>query len=266
MPASAPDTLDRPGHVLAFQDEFDRPFLDEARWLPAHLPQWSSRERARARLDFDEGHLALRIDADQPPWCPEFDGGVRVSSLQTGVSSGPLGSTRGQHRFNRAAVVREAQPRRVLYAPERGLVEMRARACPVPGCHSALWMIGLEDRPEDSTEICVSELFGHDRGTDESVVRFGVHPFGDPRIADDFRHARLPIDTADFHVYALEWTAAGLRFLVDGAEIGSISQSPAYPMQLMLGLYDRTPPGDDAHERLERRFVVDYVRGWRAAG
>src|SRR6059036_1511819 len=81
------------------------------------LPQWSSRRQAAANYNFEDHHLALRIDAEQAPWCPEYDGDVRVSSLQTGLFAGPVGSTLGQHRFNWASVVREAQVNRITYAP-----------------------------------------------------------------------------------------------------------------------------------------------------
>ena len=66
------------------------------------------------------------IEDDQPPWCPEFDGGTRVSSLQTGVFAGPLGSGVGQHRFTPDAVVREEQVERRLYTPQYGFFELRA--------------------------------------------------------------------------------------------------------------------------------------------
>jgi hypothetical protein len=66
------------------------------------------------------------------PWCPEFDGEVRVSSLQTGVFSGPRGSAIGQHRFSPDAVVREEQEERRLYTPLYGIVETRLRAIDDP--------------------------------------------------------------------------------------------------------------------------------------
>src|ERR687888_251062 len=65
---------------------------------------------------------------DQPPWCPEFDGQTRVSSLQTGVFAGPVGSPVGQSRFRPGLVVRQAQQPARLYTPQYGLFELRARA------------------------------------------------------------------------------------------------------------------------------------------
>lgn len=70
------------GYVLDREDTFTGAELDASLWLPHYLPQWSSREASAARYDVGEGRLRLRVDADQPPWCPELDGDLRVSSLQ----------------------------------------------------------------------------------------------------------------------------------------------------------------------------------------
>ena len=93
-------------YELEFEDTFDGDELDRGRWVPYYLPQWSSRERSAARYEVGGGRLRLLIEADQQPWCPELDGEIRVSSLQTGVFAGPVGSKVGQHRFAPEAVVR----------------------------------------------------------------------------------------------------------------------------------------------------------------
>ncbi|MGZ4379387.1 MAG: glycoside hydrolase family 16 protein, partial [Gaiellaceae bacterium] len=110
---------------LEFEDTFEGATLDPARWLPFYLPHWSSRERAAARYELCDGVLRLRIEARQQPWCPEFDGEIKVSSLQTGART-------GQHRFNPAAVVREQQPDVRLYTARYGRIEVRARATDDP--------------------------------------------------------------------------------------------------------------------------------------
>ena len=165
---------------LEFEDTFESGALDPARWLPYYLPHWSSRERAAARYAVGGGALRLLIEEDQQPWCPELDGELKVSSLQTGLFAGPVGSTVGQHRFHPAAVVREAQPNVRLYTPRYGRIELRARFGDDPRTMVALWLIGYEDEPERSAEICVCEIFGRDVGADETAVGLGLHPFGDP--------------------------------------------------------------------------------------
>ncbi len=258
------DPVTKAGYELEFEDTFDGDTLDQARWLPWHLPQWSSREQAAARYRLDDGLLRLVIEADQPPWCPEFDGRTRVSSLQTGVFAGPVGGTVGQHRFKPEVVVRQAQDSTRLYTPTYGLFELRARATDDPRCMVALWMIGYEDEPDRSAEICICEIFGRNLADGRAGVGMGVHPFGDPRIRDEFSAEDLPIDARQFHTYAAEWTPEHVAFFVDHRLVKLVEQSPGYPMQLMLGIYEFP---DDAADQpagpYPKQFVVDYVRGYR---
>jgi hypothetical protein len=252
-------------YELEFEDTFDAPALDGGRWFPYYLPQWSSRERSAARYEVGGGRLRLLIEDDQQPWCPELDGEVRVSSLQTGVFAGPVGSKVGQHRFSPEAVVREPQENVKLYTPHYGRIEMRARATDDPRCLSALWMIGYEDEPERSAEICICEIFGRDVGDAHAAVGMGVHPFGDPHITEEFAAEQVPIDAREFHVYAAEWSPEGVSFSVDGQHVKTVGQSPSYPMQLMLNLYEfpADPIDEPAAKPYPKEFVVDYVRGYR---
>jgi hypothetical protein len=58
-----------------------------------------------------------------------------------------------------------------------------------------------------------------------------------------------------------------VSFSVDGERVRTVDQSPAYPMQLMLGIYEF--PGEPGATRpataYPKELVVDYVRGYRAA-
>jgi beta-glucanase (GH16 family) len=207
----------------------------------------------------------LLIASDQEPWCPELDGEVRVSSLQTGLFAGPVGSGVGQHRFNPAAVVREAQQNARLYTPQYGRIELRAQAVDDPQSMVALWLIGYEDEPTRSAEICVCEIFGRDVEPHQASIGMGIHPFADPRIVDDFSVEKVPIDARLFHVYATEWTREQVDFFIDGRLVRTVPQSPAYPMQLMLGIYEF--PGEEDVEPATsvdpKAFVVDWIRGYR---
>jgi beta-glucanase (GH16 family) len=162
-------------------------------------------------------------------------------------------------------VVREAQENVRLYTPHYGRFEMRARVTDDPSTMVALGMIGYEDEPERSAEICVCEIFGRDVAADHAAVGMGVHPFGDPRIRDEFAAETVLIDAREFHTYSVEWTPEDVAFFVDGEHVKTVGQSPSYPMQLMLSLYEFP---DDAGERTTtgaypKEFVVDYVRGYR---
>jgi len=249
----------KPGAKLVFQDDFEASTLDRIRWSPFYLPHWSKAETA-ARYHIEDSRLVLRVDSDQPPWCPEYDGEVRVSALQTGQFSGPGGCPRGQHRFQQNLVVRRPQATERLYTPHEGQVVVRARAEMGPGDLVSLYLIGFEDSPEDSGEITVFEIFGRHVHEDGVVVGRGIKNINDPRLRSEFIESKLPIGLADWHEYAIDWTSEGVRFFLDDRPVGSTTQSPRYAMQLMLTCYrlEDTPlvPGP--------RLEVDYVRGYES--
>lgn len=259
-----PNPAEKKGYRLEFADEFDGTALDPGKWLPQHLPQWSSRTAAVARYRFGDGNLVLRIEADQQPWCPEYDGGTRVSSLQTGVYSGPLGSTSGQHRFNPASVVREAQEPQRLYVPQYGYFETRLKAVPSARNMVSLWLVGYEDVPEHSGEITICEIRGATMAQWTTQIGYGVKAWGDPKLQTASFEDEVLIDGREFHIYAAEWRPGSVDFYLDNRKVRTIPLSPSYPMQVMLGIYElgETPP---AKPRLPdpgypKQLTVDYVR------
>lgn len=263
LPASR---LDRSRFELVVDERFADPALDAALWLPEYLPHWSTPERSAARYALTPDGLELRVDHDQLAWAPEFDGELRVSNLQTGSFSGPVGSAAGQHRFREGLVVRTPVPERRLWQPHYGLVEARIRPSLHPRALTALWLIGHEAEPTQSGELCVVELFGgeiDERGT--TSIGVGVHPFADPRLADDF--ARVPIagDARGFRTYSLEWMPGAARWYVDDVLVAEVDQSPDYPLQLMLNLYDLPVEGmTRVASSYPMTAGVAWVRGWRA--
>jgi beta-glucanase (GH16 family) len=202
--------------------------------------------------------LVLQITGDQEPWCPEFDGEVKASSIQTGLFAGNVGSGVGQLHFREGLVVREAQTNVRLYTPQYGYFECRARAVNSPRNHVALWMIGYEDSPEKCGEINMFEIFGKDVNSTSAMVGYGIHPRIDPNLSDEFYQDRREIDATNFHVYAHEWTPGHVDFYIDNQRFKRINQSPAYPMQLMLSIYEL--PGMEEHPTYPKEFLVDYVR------
>jgi len=210
--------------------------------------------------------LRLLITEEQEPWAPALDGELRVSSLQTGVYAGPVGSREGQVPFDPNAVVTEEQENVRLYTPQYGRLEVRLRALDDPRSMVALWCPGYEGG-ERSGEVLVCEIFGRDVHADHALVGVGVRPFDDPALEDHFEAVRVPIDAREFHVYRADWMPDRAEFFVDGELVKTVPQSPAYPIQLMLGIYE-FPPDDGAApepETYPKAFVVDYVRGYRLA-
>lgn len=244
-------------------EDFDGADLDRERWFPHYLPAWSSRAQTAATYAVQDSCLRLSIPPDRGLWCADdHRPPMRVSGLQTGNRSGPVGSTLGQQPYREGLVVREAQETFLGWTPSGGHLEMRARAVITPRSMVALWLVGLEDRPERCAEICVMEVFGDAVVPGSSAaVGMGLHAFRDPDVTEDFAAVQLPIDVADFHTYAVEWSPDSASFSVDGAVVRSCPRPPAYPMQLMLAVFDfpeRSVGGDDS---AVPELVVDRIAG-----
>ncbi len=255
--------LDRSAYELKFEERFDATDLDPTRWVAHYLPQWTTPEQSAAHFDLTQHGLRLRIDADQPPW-RDGDGELRASNLQTGTFSGPVGSTRGQHRHTDGMSVVTEQPTHKLYAPSAGLVEARLRAVADPTIMLAFWLIGFEeDSPDDSGEICVVELFGDSIGVSSSELSIGVKAHHDPRLTDDMDRIPTDLDATDWHTYAAAWDADEIRFYVDDDLIRTVPQSMTYPMQLMVDLFEFPPSSERDPRDYPKIGDVSSVLGYR---
>ena len=255
--------LDLTDRTPLVDETFAGDSLDERRWWPYYTPHWSSRARSAGRWHIGRGGLGLVIDADTPPWAPDLDGDIRVSHLQTGQFSGPLGSDTGQHRFRPGLTVREEQPERRLWLVHHGVIEARLAAIRHPDAMVAFWPIGFEDRPDDCGELCIAEIFGDEIDEDGGWVGIGVKPQNDPRLRADFEKIRVDGDLTDFHDYAVEWTPERVRFFVDGRWVKTVGQSLDYPMQLMLDVYE-FPRSDGTRDTaaLPHTLRVQHVRSY----
>ncbi|GAA0196722.1 hypothetical protein GCM10008944_12460 [Cytobacillus oceanisediminis] len=225
-----------------FEERFDG--LDPQRWVAAYLPAWSSREDARATWEVGDDGLRLSLPPEHPRWCPDLhEPPLRVSAVQSGSWSGPVGSTRGQQPFRPGLTVREEQPRVAGFVPLHGRIEVECRATVGAGSMFSAWTIGMEDEPRRCGEICLVEVFGDTRATtpDGTVtleVGRGVHPFRDPDLVEEFAAPRRSLDVSAWHTYAVDWTEHGITWFLDGEQVAASDQSPSYPMLLVLAVFD----------------------------
>lgn len=249
---------------LVFVDEFKGPPLNTDNWIPFYLPQWSSRSRSAPLYTFEQEGLCLAITEDQKPWCPEFNGEVKCSSIQTGVFSGEEGSVFGQHHFTQNLRVREYQPAQKKFVPQYGYFEIRAKALISQSNVAALWMIGFEEIPAHSAEICIMEIKGAHVQQGSATIGYGIRPFKDTNLENCFFEEEFHFDVTEFHTYAAEWRKEYVDFYIDHKHIRRIEQAPDYPMQLMLGIYELpTGMSDAENKQYPKQFVVDYVKAWR---
>ena len=248
--------------MAGFVDDFEGTELDTEVWIPHYLPMWSSRAETAATYRVAGSELRLTIPPDHGLWCPdEHDPPLRVSGIQSGILSGEVGSTRGQQPFRDGLVVKEQQPAQWGWTPHYGRLEVRACMDLSPRSMASVWMVGIEDEPERCGEICIFEVFGDALdGRKSAAVGMGIHPFRDPALTEEWDAARQELDVGEFHTYAAEWRPGRVDFLIDGRHVKSAGQSPDYPMQAMVAVFDFPDRADAAPDGHVPEFVIDSVR------
>jgi rhodanese-related sulfurtransferase len=233
---------------VAFVDDFDGPSLDRDAWLPHYLPHWSSRAESAATYSVEASELRLTIPSGQGLWCEDIhdDPPLRVSGVQSGAHD-------GQQPFREGQAVREPGPTWWGVTPHFGRLEVRARMELSLRSMASVWMVGIEDEPHRSGEICIFEVFG-DAPT---AIGMGIKHFRDPALRWDFEAPRLAIDVREPHDYAADWRPGRVEFSVDGELVRTVEQAPDYPMQFMLAVFDF--PRIAAHADHVPLFAVDRV-------
>lgn len=245
-----------------FRDDFDGPGLDLGVWLPHYLPQWSSAAATAATYEIRDSCLHLSIPPEQGVWCEgDHQPRMRVSAVQSGCFSGPVGSTIGQQPYRDGLTVQEEQQPFWGWTPHYGVIEVRARAEISPSSMVAFWLVGLEDVPQRSAEICVAEMFGDAVVPGRTAdVGSGLHAFRDPDTPEDFSARTVPIDLRKFHTYAVDWRPGTADFLVDDEVVRTCEAPPPYPMQLMMGVFDFPDRAPAVDTGAVPALVVDWVR------
>ena len=149
--------------------------------------------------------------------------------------------------------------------PQYGYFEIRAKAIAAKNNVVAFWMIGFEDTPNRSGEICIMEVKGTNIRNGIATNGYGVHPFGDPDLVDEFYEDEFEIDATKFNIYAAEWQPDRIDFFINNEKVRTIEQSPKYEMQFMLNIYE--VPVDEKLDSPEKtypkQFVIDYVRAYQ---
>lgn len=258
--------LEKPGWRLTFQDEFDRPQLNDMYWFAAyrsgrkeyfkrigHPSRWTDHN---AHYVIEDGALKLRID-EKLPFRPS-KGTPCVSCVQT-----------SDHRFG--ATPNEVQ---ILdkFAQKYGWFEIRCRCPRGEGLLSAFWLHQHDPTKQEYTpggqrkgladgvlEIDIFELQGRNIGDAGSRVDLNVH-FTEKA---HFQPA-VPIDASkDFHVWAMEWQEGRIDWYLDGRQIGTYSgPTPREKMFVLVALFQYSGwiGNIDPNLAYPRDFEVDYVR------
>ncbi|TGY34308.1 hypothetical protein E5344_13265 [Microbacterium laevaniformans] len=232
--------------------------LSPERWVASYLPQWTTPERARAHYGIVAAGIELRIDSDQLDWRLE-DAPLRVSNLQTGVYSGPVGSRLGTHRHRVDLDVRTETPQCLLFAPSRGRVDITVSASRATNCMLAAWLVGTEHRsPTESGEICIFEIDADGIG-EVTVARTGIKAHHDPELTTDMGEVVIPLDASSPHTWTVIWGQGETVIGCEGRSLRRITQAPDYPMFLMIDLFEIGPRGGS----YPKSATIHHVRAWQ---
>ena len=253
MPARAPDV----------DDSFASTTLRRDLWVADYLPHWTTPGRSRARYEMTGASgLRLLIEEDQLDWREE-DAPLRVSNLQTGVFSGPVGSERGTHRHRPDGLtVLSATPERLLWAPSAGRIDVRVSASVDEGCMLAAWLVGAENlSPQHSGEICIFEIDSTAIGRGETRARCGLKAHSDESLVTDMVEVVVPVDASLPHTWSVIWGPEGTVIGCEGVVVKRSALAPNYPLFLMLGLFEIGPRSttDGAYPKTA---FIHSVRGW----
>jgi beta-glucanase (GH16 family) len=156
-----------------------------------------------------------------------------------------------------------------------GRIEVRAKLPAGKGMWPAIWMLGT-NRTEAGWPACGEIDIMENVGFDPLRIHGSVHTAAYNHTIGTHKTATVAIadPSADFHVYAMEWSAERIHVSVDGqkyftfANEGTGARTWPFdkPQYLLINLAIGGSWGgqqgiDDA--RLPQRLVVDYVRVYK---
>jgi beta-glucanase (GH16 family) len=254
--------------ALAWSDEFDGPAgtpPDPSVWTPEigdgtanGIPGWGNNERQAytgdpANLALDgAGNLVIRAVEAGPDAPPCYYGAPCTYTSARIITAGDLEVTYGR-------------------------IEARLKLPRGQGLWPAFWMLG-NDLPEvgwpESGEIDIMENVGFE----PDVVHGTIHGPGYSGGDAIGRPVRLPDGAEfadDFHVYAIDWSPAGITWSLDGVPYSTVTPADLpsgtrwvfdHPFYLILNVAvgGNWPGYPDATTVFPQEMVVDYVRVYQA--
>jgi beta-glucanase (GH16 family) len=230
------------GYQLVFNDEFDRPQLDTAKWNTTMA--FAGRQGARYHnpsylhyvMDddvlFASGILRLRadrrgIEGDDPPGKFDFTAGL-ISSHDK-------------------------------FAFKYGYIEVRAKYPRGPGVWPAFWLIGQGEYWPP--EFDIAEYYGG-----AGIMHYGLCHGTLKNVEWDSTGDREPHAEEGWHTYALDWRPGRAVWLQDGVEkkVVDAEYVPDIPMYIILsnGVGSRFGPSGVPDETtvFPNYMEIDYVR------
>lgn len=236
---------------LIFEDNFDKPTIDLAKWSydtgnhgfgNNELQYYTTREE---NIYIENSNLVIKA--------------LKEDYLGSPYTSGKLW-TKGHFSFT------------------YGYVEVKARLPKGKGIWPALWMmpenIEVHGKWSSCGEIDIMELVGHEPNTIYGTIHYGL-----PHTYHGGKYCLEQGSFADdYHVFGLEWDKEGIRWYVDGKlyheenywftkkQDGSLVENFPAPFNkdfyliINLAVGGRWPGYPDETTSFPQEFIIDYVR------
>jgi beta-glucanase (GH16 family) len=258
-PAAAPVPAPE-GWRLTFADEFDAPEgtpPDPARWgydVGGH--GWGNNE--------------LQCYTTSTENCFHDGGGHLIIRAIKRPTTDDAGNTR---EYSSARILTKGK-----FAQQYGRFEARLKLPRGKGVWPAFWTLGENFATKGwpaCGEIDIMEHLGHDPVTYYTTIH-GPGYSGQESLGGPTKIAKGPNFQDAFHVFAMEWDAASVRWYLDGtlchtrshADLAGkpwVFDAPFF-MILNLAVGGHWPGEPDASTLLPQDYVIDYVRAYERAG
>ena len=238
--------------VLVWQDEFDGPAGQ-----PPDAASW------RYDIGTDWGNAQLEYDTDRPE-------NVSLAGL------GHLTIVAREEAYLGCAYTSARINTRDRFEQARGRFEARIRLPSGQGLWPAFWLLG-NDLGTVGWPACGEIDVMEYRGQEPTVVHGSLHGpgySGGEALTSRYELVRGAFDT-DFHVFAVEWEADRITWLVDGVVFKTVRPADLPPgtrwvfdhpffviLNVAVGGTFVGPPGPDT--TFPQTMTVDYVRVYAA--
>ncbi len=259
-------SVSKPGWRLTFQEEFDRPQLNDMYWFAAYRSgrkEYFKRIGKASRWTDHNAHylikdsvLRLRIDEALPFRARKGD--PCVSCIQT-----------SDHRFGASADEYQILDK---FAQKYGWFEIRCRCPRGEGLLSAFWLHQHDPTKQEYTPD------GRRRGVGDGVLEIDILEQQGRHISDaasrvdlnvhftEQAHYQPTVDvdvSREFHTWAMEWQEGRIDWYLDGGRVHTyVGPTPQEKMFILVALFQYSGwIGEiDPHLAYPRDFEVDYVR------
>ncbi|MCB1336910.1 MAG: glycoside hydrolase family 16 protein, partial [Maritimibacter sp.] len=242
--------------ALVFQDEFNGPELDPARWVTCHW--WAE----------DGCTIATNNELE---WYRPENVALRDGALVLTARAGEYRTRSGAVFPYTSGMVSTGQDGYASPVPHRFAdthfyAEIRARIPAGRGLWPALWLLPAANT--HPPEIDIMEVLGQEPRTLYMTTHY-LDAGGEMRNVQHSYTSRAPLD--DWHVFAVDWQPDRITWYLDGkrrAEVTAPAMAiPQEPMYLVanLAVGGDWPGSPNRSTVFPAEFAIDFVRIWKRA-